>query len=91
MRTSGIARSDPSSTDTSVAGNLPGHSSVTRLDWVGANHGSRRLAYRERFSNFLYVDGHVETKRLVDTIPARAGDTAPWEWGDRHYTVTPHD
>ena len=61
----------------------------TRLDWVGSNH--RRQGgdkYRKGLTNFLYVDGHVETKSILDTIPKKAGETSPWEWGDRHYTIS---
>lgn len=60
----------------------------TRLDWVGSNH--RRQygdKYRKGLTNFLYVDGHVETKSILDTIPASPSATAPWEWGQVHYTI----
>jgi len=66
-----------------------GAGSKTRLDWVGSNHGNRGV-YRENRTNFLYVDGHVETKLLKDTMPAVVGETAPWEWGDKHYTLIPN-
>jgi len=61
--------------------------SETRLDWVGSNHG-KRGNYRENRTNFLYVDGHVETKLLKDTVPADATTEAPWEWGQKHYTIS---
>lgn len=61
--------------------------SKTRLDWVGSNH-KRQYGnkYRQGMTNFLYVDGHVETKSILDTIP-KAGQRAPWEWGNIHYTI----
>jgi len=66
--------------------------SGTRLDWVGSNHGSKKgTGYRENKSNFLYVDGHVETKSIKDTIPATASDEQPWEWGNQHYTLIPNN
>jgi prepilin-type N-terminal cleavage/methylation domain-containing protein/prepilin-type processing-associated H-X9-DG protein len=53
--------------------------SKTRLDWVGRNHGSSSNWF-QRQTNFLYVDGHVETKRLEDTL-------APFQWGERFYSL----
>jgi len=58
----------------------------TRLDWVGSNHGKGKT-YRDRKTNFLYVDGHVELKSIKDTIPADATVGTPWEWGKEHYTI----
>ena len=52
---------------------------MTRLDWVGSNHG-RNSKYRENKTNFLYVDGHVETKLLRDTL-------TPFEWGQKPYSL----
>jgi len=69
-------------------GKTVGGFTATRLDWVGSNHGNKTgLQYRQNKTNFLYVDGHVETKSLMDTIPA-AGDTNPWEWGSVPYTLS---
>ncbi len=67
----------------------------TRLDWVGRNHGSKRYGtvaadqkhrtdWDLRQSNFLYLDGHVESKHIVDTL-------APFQWGYQAYAVTPGD
>ena len=45
-------------------------------------------------TNFTYVDGHVERKDLVDTIPTNYGVRDPsvkkngGEWGDRYYSLT---
>ncbi len=57
----------------------------TRLDWVGRNHGGDKN-YADRNSNFLYVDGHVETKNLRVTL-----DPQHNEWGDAHYTINPNN
>jgi prepilin-type N-terminal cleavage/methylation domain-containing protein/prepilin-type processing-associated H-X9-DG protein len=75
------------------AANLPAGKSVTTLDWVGRNHGSFKLGtvtgsgtsgsiggWDLRTTNFLYCDGHVENKNIVDTI-------TPWEWGDQMYSL----
>ena len=61
-----------------------GTATHTRLDIVGRNHG-KKIGYPDkRLSNFLYVDGHVETKSIYDTVQ-------PFEWGDRFYSLTPND
>jgi prepilin-type N-terminal cleavage/methylation domain-containing protein/prepilin-type processing-associated H-X9-DG protein len=59
---------------------------TTRLDWVGRNHGKKVLknGFDERKSNFLYVDGHVETKGIKETISPK------FEWGERFYTLNPN-
>jgi prepilin-type N-terminal cleavage/methylation domain-containing protein/prepilin-type processing-associated H-X9-DG protein len=60
------------------------------LDWVGRNHGSKKLGsvaadrrsgWDLRVSNFLYVDGHVETKHITETIYPKT------QWGDSFYTL----
>ncbi len=58
----------------------------TRLDWVGRNHGGRKIDAQGRnlrTTNFLYVDGHVETKSIYDTL-------SPWQWGDQFYSLSPN-
>ena len=58
-----------------------------RLDWVGRNHYKRKLdaqGWDTRLTNFLYCDGHVETKHIRDTF-------SPWQWGDKFYSVIPGD
>jgi prepilin-type processing-associated H-X9-DG protein len=60
----------------------------TTLDWVGRNHGNKGIpsdgtTWNENNSNFLYVDGHVETKNIQATI----GQGEQWEWGDYVYSV----
>ena len=42
----------------------------SRLDWVGRNHGKAR-EYDKKTTNFLYLDGHVETKNIKDTLEPR--------------------
>ncbi len=46
---------------------------------IGRNHG-RNGRRGEAQTNFLYVDGHVESKHVKDTIQ-------PWEWGDNVYSA----
>ncbi len=57
----------------------------TTLDYIGRNHGARRYGtvagstvggWDLRRSNFLYVDGHVECKHVVETL------SGPNQWGD---------
>lgn len=54
----------------------------TRLDWVGRNHGGKTGG--KGLSNFLYCDGHCETKSIADTI-------TNWEWGTDLYSLRDHD
>ena len=55
-----------------------------RLDWVGRNHGLRTGIPNKRKSNFLYVDGHVESKSIYQTLE-------PFEWGQEFYSLVPGD
>jgi len=57
----------------------------TRLDWVGRNHGRKKLEQGKdrRRTNFLYVDGHVETKTIYETLQPK------FEWGERFYSLIP--
>lgn len=60
-----------------------GTSPTTLLDWVGRNHGGNKLngkSFDGRTSNFLYVDGHVETKSIKETV-------APFQWGEKFYSL----
>ena len=55
-----------------------------RLDWVGRNHGKARLGPNGqdvRTTNFLYLDGHCENKKLGATL------YPTFEWGDRFYSI----
>lgn len=56
---------------------------MSRLDWVGRNHG--RGNYDDKKTNFLYLDGHVDTKQIKETL------SPAWEWGERFYTLKPND
>jgi prepilin-type N-terminal cleavage/methylation domain-containing protein/prepilin-type processing-associated H-X9-DG protein len=76
--TASMINPDPSATD------VFGSPSSTTLDWVGRNHGKRRLdgsGFDVRNSNFLYLDGHVETKNIRDTLQPT------FQWGDRFYSL----
>jgi prepilin-type N-terminal cleavage/methylation domain-containing protein/prepilin-type processing-associated H-X9-DG protein len=53
--------------------------STTRLDWVGRNHG--KGDYFARKTNFLYADGHVENKKLEETLD-------PFQWGEQFYSLS---
>jgi prepilin-type N-terminal cleavage/methylation domain-containing protein/prepilin-type processing-associated H-X9-DG protein len=65
----------------------------TTLDFVGRNHGGRSLGnvpgstqggWDLRQSNFLYVDGHVETKRVSETVYPIS------QWGPKFYSLPPY-
>jgi prepilin-type N-terminal cleavage/methylation domain-containing protein/prepilin-type processing-associated H-X9-DG protein len=64
-----------------------GSQRATRLDLVGRNHPGEGKTARDNKTNFLYADGHVESKSILDTMPAKAGEAGPWEWGDRCYSI----
>ena len=69
--------------DTDVPGHYAGSawsssSYKSRLDWVGHNHGSGK--WENKTTNFLYLDGHVETKNIKETV-------ANWQWGERMYSL----
>lgn len=66
---------------------VTGAKRASRLDLVGRNHPGEGKTPRENKSNFLYADGHVETKSILDTVPAKAGEAGPWEWGDKCYSI----
>ena len=56
----------------------------TRLDLVGRNHGKKSGYPDRRLSNFLYVDGHVETKSVYGTV------WPTFQWGDKFYSLSPN-
>ncbi len=67
----------------SAAGNMP----ISTLDFVGRNHGPKTLdaqGWDTRLSNFLYLDGHVETKGIRQT-------QTPWQWGATAFSLSPDD
>jgi prepilin-type processing-associated H-X9-DG protein len=49
-----------------------------RLSWIGRNHGKGKQAK----TNFLYCDGHVESKTIEQTL-----DKPKWQWGERIYSI----
>jgi prepilin-type N-terminal cleavage/methylation domain-containing protein/prepilin-type processing-associated H-X9-DG protein len=62
----------------------------TTLDYVGRNHGQKKYGtvggsskngWDLRRSNFLYVDGHVETKHVTETVSPVS------EWGEDFYSL----
>ncbi|MGA2232998.1 MAG: prepilin-type N-terminal cleavage/methylation domain-containing protein [Tepidisphaeraceae bacterium] len=70
--------------------NPSGPNTLCELDWVGRNHGSKKMGsvggasgsdWDLRKSNFLYVDGHVETKHVTETVYPRN------QWGPDFYTL----
>jgi prepilin-type processing-associated H-X9-DG protein len=81
---------DPQYTFSTTAG-IPNPDST--LDFVGRNHGQKTYGYVAgstkggwdlRTSNFLYVDGHVETKNVAETV-------YPYnEWGEKFYSLPPY-
>ena len=68
----------------------PGTSIRSTLDWVGRNHGRQtfgtvagdtRGGWDMRRTNFLFVDGHVETKHISETLSPHS------QWGDDFYSL----
>lgn len=57
--------------------------SITRLDWIGRNHGKAKT-YDAKLTNFLYLDGHVELKNIKDTLEPK------FEWGAQFYSLKPN-
>jgi prepilin-type processing-associated H-X9-DG protein len=75
----------------STTGGIPNPD--TTLDFVGRNHGSKsvggvagssRGGWDLRKSNFLYVDGHVETKHVSETVYPLS------QWGEKFYSLPPY-
>jgi prepilin-type N-terminal cleavage/methylation domain-containing protein/prepilin-type processing-associated H-X9-DG protein len=56
------------------AGGPPGGT----LEWVGRNHGKKG---KNPKTNFLYVDGHVETKTIEETL------TPSFQWGKKAWSL----
>jgi prepilin-type processing-associated H-X9-DG protein len=61
--------------------NTPSIAGVS-LNAIGRNHGTG--AVKDRKTNFLYADGHVETKLLEETV-----SPTHFEWGDQFFSLTP--
>lgn len=63
----------------------PPGDNLCRLDWVGRNHFVRKEGpWQMGKSNFLYADGHIETKNIRETL-------VPFEWGEYFYSLKPGD
>jgi prepilin-type processing-associated H-X9-DG protein len=65
-----------------------GKTRATQLDWVGRNHNIGDH-YVDNKTNFLYADGHVETKSILETVPKNPSVGTPWEWG-QPYSLSPN-
>jgi len=61
---------------------------ATKLDLVGRNHPGEGALPRDNVTNFVYMDGHVETKSVLKTIPQQLGQSTPFEWGDKFYSIS---
>ncbi len=82
---------DPPAYFISVGAGIPNPD--TTLDFVGRNHGklahgtistsTSSTAWDLGKSNFLYVDGHVETKHVAETVYPRT------QWGEKFYDLEP--
>jgi len=69
----------PDDDSTDFAGAINGRLGETELNAVGRHHPGRdRLGGS---TNFLYCDGHVARRLLLDTLRNR-------EWGSRYYSLT---
>jgi prepilin-type processing-associated H-X9-DG protein len=78
---------DPSGDQSWVNSNIE-----STLNFVGRNHGRKKLgsitgasgpiaAWDLRVSNFLYLDGHVATKNVAETV------YPTYQWGDKFYSL----
>lgn len=54
----------------------------SRLDWVGRNHLGSVGKKNMKQSSFYYLDGHVESKSVYETI-----ENGRFEWGDKVYSI----
>ena len=63
----------------SVTGSATGSPQYS-INAVGRNHGTGRV--QDKKTNFLYCDGHVETKLLETTVV-----TSDFQWGQKVYSV----
>jgi prepilin-type N-terminal cleavage/methylation domain-containing protein/prepilin-type processing-associated H-X9-DG protein len=68
---------------------FPPASGESRLNWIGRNHGraARNAATNPTGrpkSNFLYADGHVETKLVEETLSPK------FEWGEKIWSLRPN-
>ncbi len=61
--------------------NFPPIGDENRLNWVGRNHPVGGTGKKAR-TNFLYCDGHVETKTIEETLAK-----PNWQWGEKVYSL----
>ena len=54
---------------------------MTKLDLVGRNHPGEGSLPRDNVTNFVYMDGHVETKSVLKTIPQQLGQSTAVRMG----------
>jgi prepilin-type N-terminal cleavage/methylation domain-containing protein/prepilin-type processing-associated H-X9-DG protein len=78
-----VADLDPNPSTRYFTGEWDSATYKSRLDWVGHNHGTG--PYSQRKTNYLYLDGHVETKNIRDTLQPT------FEWGQQFYSLFPSD
>lgn len=57
---------------------------ISETNAVGRHHVGATDAYIGGMSNFLYADGHVEKKSVLETV-------RNWEWGTRYYSISGHN
>jgi prepilin-type N-terminal cleavage/methylation domain-containing protein/prepilin-type processing-associated H-X9-DG protein len=83
---------DPSGFYTTGNNNPVSNPPDTTLDFVGRNHGVGKpmgsvagagSGWDLRKSNFLYLDGHVETKHISETVSPIS------QWGAKFYSLPP--
>lgn len=83
-----IAYSQDLNADAAKTGYYGQDTRKSRLDWVGRNHPGDGATARDNVTNFLYLDGHVETKSILATIPSKLGEKGTaWEWGEKCYSI----
>ena len=54
------------------------------INGLGRNHGTGQI--KNKKTNFLYVDGHVESKLVEETV-----DPSDFQWGEKCWSLAPGD
>ncbi|HKQ47307.1 MAG TPA: prepilin-type N-terminal cleavage/methylation domain-containing protein [Phycisphaerae bacterium] len=57
---------------------------IMETNAVGRHHIGATDSYIGGTANFLYADGHVEKKSVLETVKN-------WEWGTRYFSITGHN
>ncbi len=57
---------------------------ISETNAVGRHHVGGADAYIGGTANFLYADGHVEKKSVLETV-------RNWEWGTRYHAISGHN